>query len=165
MLSKPQFFLATALGLSLSGPLLAEGFYAGVGVSSNELTTERQPFDKATGFQVFAGYDFGPLFQSDRLSWQLEAGYFSSGDFEGDTRLGSLSHEAAQGLWSAAVLDVALSDRFSLFARGGFDAGDDSGALLGVGAALAVGAGFRLSGELITRENVDSFQLNLSTGF
>lgn len=166
MRAKMMRRLALGLSLALAGPAAADGFYAGGGASVNELTSDGSDgFDSATGFQAFAGYDFGSVFGTDLLGLRLEGGYFSSGDFDNDTALGTVTQPAAEGIWAAGVLDVNLTDSFSVFGRAGFDGGDDDGPLAGVGAALDIGSSLRLSGELVSRENIDSVQFNVSYGF
>lgn len=157
--------LAAALGLMLAGPASADGFYAGAGLSSNDYTPEGSDFDNPVGYQLFGGYDLGPIFGTERLGLRLEGGFFSSGEFEADTSLGTVTRDAVEGVWASAVLDFALTRNFSIFGRGGFDGGDDDGPLVGVGAALDFADRYRLSGELVGRDNVDSFQVNFSVGF
>lgn len=166
MKAKTMRRLALGLSLVLAGPAAADGFYAGGGASVNELTSDGSDgFDTATGFQAFAGYDFGSVFGTDLLGLRLEGGYFSSGDFENNTALGTVTQPAAEGIWTAGVLDLNLTDSFSIFGRAGFDGGDDDGPLAGVGAAFEFGPSIRLSGELVSRDNIDSVQLNMSFGF
>lgn len=158
--------LALGVSLMLAGPASANGFYAGIGASSNELTPESaDAYDVATGYQAFAGYDFGSIFGTDLLGLRLEGGYFSSGEFENDTALGTTTRPAAEGIWASGVLDLNLTDSFAIYGRAGLDGGDDDGPLAGLGAALTLGSSLRLSGELVSRENIDSVQLNVSFGF
>lgn len=164
MRAKTMRRLALGLSLVLAGPASANGFYAGVGASNNELTPESaDSFDTATGYQAFAGYDFGSVFGTDLLGLRLEGGYFSSGDFENDT--GTSTQAAAEGIWASGVLDFNVTESFAIYGRAGFDGGDDDGPLAGVGAALDIGSSLRLSGELVSRENIDTVQLNVSFGF
>lgn len=166
MRAKTMRRLVLGLSLVLAGPAAADGFYAGIGASNNELTSDGSDiYDAATGYQAFAGYDFGSLFGTELLGLRLEGGYFSSGEFEGNTSLGATTVPAAEGIWASGVLDFNLTDSFAIYGRAGFDGGDDDGPLAGVGAALDIGSSLRLSGELVSRENIDSVQLNMSFGF
>jgi len=151
--------------LMAAAPVGAQGFYAGFGLSNNSYTAEDSDFDDAIGYQVFGGYDLGSVFGVEQLNLALEATYFDSGDFEQETDLGTVNIGSADGLALSAVLGFALTDSFSLTARGGYDLGDDDGALLGVGAAFRFSERFTLGGELVGREHVDSLQFNMSYHF
>jgi hypothetical protein len=149
--------------LWFSGTAWADGFgfsdvYYGAGVSSNET----EIFDDATGYQVFAGYEFdrklGPL------TMGVEAGYMDSGEFErtyntnrGEVRLAT----EAKGGWVSGHLAHAFTDAFGVIGRAGYDFGDDDGALLGVGGEYRFLDGFALRAEYIARDVTDSLQLNL----
>jgi len=146
----------------LTGPVLAEGVYIGGGVHNNELTgTGTDAYDNATGFQIYAGYDFGTLFELDRLSWQIETGYFSSGDFDG---IGDNTVNA-DGIWAAGVAEFSLGSQLSALGRLGYDAGDDDGLLGGLGLAFHIDDRFRISGELLSRQTIDSLQINMTVSF
>jgi hypothetical protein len=151
--------------LMAASPVAAQDFYAGFGLSNNSYTAEDSNFDDAIGYQIFGGYDLGSVFGVEQLNLALEATYFDSGEFEQDTDVGTVNIGSASGLALSAVLGFALTDNFSLTARGGYDLGDDDGALLGLGAALRLNERISLGGELVGREHVDSLQVNMSFRF
>lgn len=161
-MKKTQFFICCGV-LWFPVAVSAGGFgfsdvYYGAGVSSNET----EFFDDATGYQVFAGYEFnrrlGPL------TMGIEAGYMDSGEFErtfntnrGEVRLAT----EAKGGWVSGHLAHAFTDTFGVIGRAGYDFGDDDGALVGVGGEYRFLENFALRAEYIGRDVTDSLQLNL----
>lgn len=151
--------------LMSASPVAAEGFYAGFGLNNNSYEAEGSDFDTAVGYQAFGGYDLGNVFGPEWLTLAVEGTYFDSGEFEQDTVHGTVNIGSASGVSASAVLGFALTDSFGFTARGGYDAGDDDGPLLGVGIDWKIGQRFGLGGELVGREHVDSFQVNMRYRF
>jgi opacity protein-like surface antigen len=164
---KIAFSLAAALLALSSGSALAQEWYAdgewyvGGGVSSNRLGG----FDNATGFQLFAGYEFTNL-RTGAAAIMGEFGYFRSGDFE-RRQLDPLLPDkvSADGLWASAVMTYPLADRFLLLGRIGLDFGDDDGLLLGAGIAYRFNPTLDLRGEYVARPDVNSLQANITIRF
>jgi len=141
----------------------AEGFnfeplYIGGGISSNRL----DGFDNATGYQLFAGYNFeymlGPVTTS------VEAGYMDSGDFDLDLTTPGFTFsppsDNATGAWLSANFGFPVNESFELLGRIGYDFGNDDGALLGVGVEYQASKKMGIRGEYITRREINSLQVN-----
>lgn len=155
-------FIATAMlwlsGTARAGDFTLTDIYYGAGISSNET----DGFEDATGYQVFAGYDFGEIFGP--LSTVVEIGYMDSGEFEhqlstasGDARLIT----EAKGPWASGHLAYAFTDAIEVLGRAGYDFGDDDGALLGAGIGYHISKRFTLRLEYVARDVTDSLQLNM----
>lgn len=125
-----------------------DGFYAGGGVANNTVSSEN-----AVGFQFFGGYDFGPIL--GEASVMAEVGYWESGDFNDGP--GEFS---VDGLWSTGVVSLPLTGHWSLLGRAGLDFGDDDGLMVGIGGSYMPVQQLELRGEIVARDNVDSFQFN-----
>ena len=102
---------------------------AGLGV------TALQDHDKDTGFKVFGGYEFNRWFS-------LEGGYFDLGKMGYDlTTLpaGTLSGQAKiNGVNLDAVLNVPLTEKFSVFGRAGVIYADAKDTFSGTGSVIVV---------------------------
>ncbi len=143
-------FLAAA-GLAASLPTAAApmlgGIYGGGGLSYNWLDD-----DGALGYQVFAGFEpvlagLGPL----RLGGEL--GYRGSGSFD--------DGGAREGVWAGGHARAALLPGLSVLGRLGWDFGDESGVLYGVGVGHQVNPLLEVRGDFVVRDETDSLQLNL----
>ncbi|MDQ2070298.1 outer membrane beta-barrel protein [Natronospira bacteriovora] len=150
---KPGFILFSLLCLapSVSSGNELEGYYLGGGLSSNSLTG----FSNAVGHQVFGGYDFGQVLGEANV--MAEAGYWNSGRF---SRSGQPGRPQAKGLWGTAVISLPLTGQWSLLGRAGLDFGDDDGLMVGLGGAWRLDRQWELRGEIVARDNTDSFQFN-----
>ncbi|MDH5426259.1 MAG: porin family protein [Gammaproteobacteria bacterium] len=150
------------LMMSYHGAAQAESFdfsqfYIATGLSVNKL----DGFDNANGYQLLIGYDL--QYSVGAASTSIEAGYMDSGDF--DLTLAGLSSPPstkAKGGWVSANISYPLDDHFKLLARGGYDFGNDEGALLGTGVEYHLSEPFNIRAEFISRDETDSFQINLT---
>ncbi|MEA5445098.1 outer membrane beta-barrel protein [Gammaproteobacteria bacterium AB-CW1] len=147
-------FTAVLLAAPVQANEDLDGFHFGGGVSSNSVSGSRN----AIGAQFFGGYDFGPILGDANLL--AEVGYMDS-DFISDGR----RRPSAQGLWATAVAQLPLTGYWSLLGRAGLDFGDDDGLMVGVGGAWQANQQLQLRGEIIARDNIDSFQFNVVYGF
>ena len=141
-------------GRSSGGFDTSKLFYGG-GLSLNEVSGS----DSGTGFQIFGGYRFGefaPKWQAD-----VELGYMDTGNMDINVPpFGSVSARA-KGLWSTGVARYILKPQVELLGRLGMDFGDDDGLMFGFGAGYVLNRNFKLRGEYVIRDNVDSIQFNV----
>lgn len=150
--------LATPVFAAQSGIDTGRLFF-GAGVSQNDASGVS---DKATGFQIFGGYEFGQVAQNVALD--LEVGYMDSGDFEVCVTIPGFGRvcgeDNATGLWATGVGRLQLSPQFELLGRAGLDFGDDDGLMVGVGAGFNVNKQTQLRLELVERDDISSLQFN-----
>ncbi|MEA5445097.1 outer membrane beta-barrel protein [Gammaproteobacteria bacterium AB-CW1] len=165
---KKQFLVVgSLLALTFSASVAAEGFdadrmYVGGGINQNSVSG----LDDATGFQIFAGYNLGDVFDVEGLDLLIEGGYWTSGDFEGGTDFfGNTFTMSADGIWGTAVFDYAVNPDFSLLGRAGLDLGDDDGLMIGFGGGWNLNPEIQLRGEYVIRDNIDSLQFNVTYDF
>ena len=160
-MKKTGLFLILVLGCS--GVVQADGIdlsrlYIGTGLSVNKL----DGFDNATGYQVYAGYDLN--YPIGAVTTSIEVGYMDSGEF--DLILSGLPlpppSTQAKGSWISANLSYPINDAFNLLVRGGYDFGNDDGLLLGTGVEYNMSEQYRIRGEFVSRDEIDSFQINLA---
>lgn len=158
--------LALAFGL-ISAPIQADDFfdhaYAGGGLSINSVTG----WDNATGFQIFGGYNMH-MVNIQPFTMAVEVGYFDSGSFEfTETFMGETftAKSSASGLWANAVFAYPINEQFRLIGRAGLDLGDDDGPMFGIGVGYDLNRQLDLRAEYVTRDNVDSMQVNLAFNF
>ncbi|MDA3868393.1 MAG: outer membrane beta-barrel protein [Gammaproteobacteria bacterium] len=131
--------------------------YLGGGIGFNDINDNYYD-DDAVGFQVFAGIPLPVKTESVELS--VELGYMDSGDFDRSTP--SKSTRKVNGLWGAAVAELPLNNNnVSLLGRLGLDIGDDDGLMAGVGIGFAMSQKMDLRLEYVSRDHIDSLQLNL----
>ena len=145
---------AAALTMALSTTAAAAGFdinkfYIGGGIGINDLSG----YDDATGFQVFAGYDLD--FEIGPIKNAVEAGFMDSGKFESPA-----GDQDFFGPWATFTGFYTANDVIDLLARLGFDFGDDSGVLLGAGAAFKLNRNMQIRAEYVIRTDTDSYQAN-----
>ena len=127
-------------------------FYFGAGIGFNSVNNNNFYNDSdAVGFQVFAGHPLAVDMGNAELA--VELGYMDTGDFD---RGGS-----ANGLWSTAVISLALNNDLKLLGRLGYDFGDDDGVMVGAGIGFPVASKMDMRIEYVVRDNIDSLQLNL----
>lgn len=131
-------------------------FY-GAGLSLNEVSGS----DTGTGFQIFGGYRFGEI--APRWQADVELGYMDTGNMKVEVCFGPcISADArAKGLWSTGVARYILNPQVELLGRLGMDFGDDDGLMFGFGAGYVLNRNFKLRGEYVIRDNVDSIQFNV----
>lgn len=136
-----------------------EPVYVGGGISSNQL----DGFDNATGYQLFAGYDFD--YKLGLFTTSIEAGYMDSGDFDLDLNAPGFTFsppsDNATGAWVSANIAYPVNETFELLGRAGYDFGDDDGALLGLGVEYQASKKIGIRAEYITRSEIDSLQVNI----
>lgn len=150
-----------AAWFAVTGPAFAQqpgdsGFYVGGGIGINSL----DPFDDATGFQFFGGYDLAKAgFRAPPFKLAVEAGYMTSGTFEAGGFFGDFK---VDGLWGTAVASYPVNPQFDLLGRLGLDIGDDDGLMFGIGAGFNIDKQMQLRGEYVIRDNLDSLQINLA---
>lgn len=131
-----------------------EKLYLGAGVSHNRIDTFNGSDGKASGFQVFAGYDYG---QRSGIDLAAEAGFIQSDEFYNG------SDEDADGIWAAAVASKHLpeiNDKLSALVRLGFGLGGDDGLLMGLGAQYSLNPKALLRLEYVNKDLSQSYQLN-----
>lgn len=127
-MTKNNILAASALALALGALSLnaqaAErpGWYAGVGVGQS-MVDEWFADDEDIGFQVYGGYQFTPYFG-------LEAGYTDFGDVDVTGGVGELDADAFS---LVAVGTVPFTDRFSGYAKAGFNRWDADADVPGIG--------------------------------
>lgn len=112
---------AVLLGAAAFGAQAADtGFYAGVGAGQS-LVDEASYDDEDTAFSIFGGYQFNHWFG-------LEGGYADLGTLESD---GIGRDLEASAVYLTAVGTVPFTDRFSGYAKAGFQRWDLDTALPG----------------------------------
>ncbi|GJL81699.1 MAG: hypothetical protein DHS20C01_13330 [marine bacterium B5-7] len=166
--------IAAALAAVLAGASGAQaqdsiGGYIGASIGQTDI--DANGFDSATGYRIFGGYMFTPM-------WGVEGGYIDAGDFDGKGAFANASIEGS-GFYTAGVGRYALTDSVALNGKVGvmfadFDgkvngnttASDDSASLLlGFGAdwyftpTMAVGAEYNLVTD-VDESDVDAIWLN-----
>jgi len=162
-ISRMMVVALVAVGFSSAASAqLAKNFdqrrlFFGGGVSSNSADgTDNHP----TGFQLFGGYNFGefaPKFQLD-----AEVGYMDSGKFKVNNPLGGGSVSgSAKGLWATGLVRYMVAPQWELIGRLGYDFGDDDGLMFGVGAGYILNPHWKLRGEYVVRDNINSLQFNV----
>lgn len=133
--------------------------YIGGGVAINKL----DPFDDATGFQIFGGMSLP--FSWANASHSAELGYMDSGDFDFTATILGIpvtTSASVSGIWASYNLNWSMSENVNLLARVGYDAGDDDGVLVGGGVEFKFNSPFKARVEFVKRQNVDSIQLNVT---
>lgn len=140
---------STAVLAQEKAPLLDKSkFSIGAGFSLNSVSG---PVDDEAGFQFFGAYDLTQLHLMDGVDSSVEVGYMDYG-FDGrDT----------DGIWATMVVDGAISNGFGWLGRLGFDFGDDSGLMVGVGAGYAISSQVETRLEYVVRDDIDSLQFNI----
>ncbi len=139
--------------------------YVGGGLGSNSLDDAGIDYDRAMGFQIFAGYPLENLKLGEGVASFVEAGYMDSGKFDysmnlfGTTVTGTVS--AAKGIWVTYVATYDLNDQMDLVGRVGLDFGDDDGLMFGGGVDYKLNEQMSLRGEYVIRDNISSLQGNV----
>ncbi|MCP4490723.1 MAG: hypothetical protein GY820_25940 [Gammaproteobacteria bacterium] len=118
----------------------------GTGVSSNSVG---RFVDDEFGFQVFVAYDLNQVNLISGVRSSLEFGIMDYG-FSRDST----------GIWGTYVVDGQINPRWQWLARLGFDIGDDSGIMTGVGLGFASSEQVEFRGEYVIRDDIDSVQFN-----
>ena len=146
--------------LSISNLAVAsESFYIGASAGTSygrdvcdDLTTIGDCGDSDTGFKVYGGYQFTPV-------WGVEAFYTDLGEFTAtDYSLGILNSinvsASADGIGTVATASWPIGDNFAIFSKLGFlywsvdssaSMGAQSASISDDGLALAAGLGLRYS--------------------
>ena len=141
-----------------------DAVYAGGGLSVNSLSDS----DFSRGYQVFAGLPLNVEFANVKSA--VEVGYMDSGDIStctdhqivnGIVIPSTCVKENVAGVWLNYVATMQLTDSFKGIARAGLDFGDDDGVMVGVGAEYGVTDKIDLRGEYVSRDTLDSVQMNL----
>ena len=130
--------------------------YVGAGINHNRIDTSSlgSTDGKASGFQMFAGYEYGEVSGIDIAA---EAGFIQSGEFY------TGSDEDADGIWAAGVATKHLpeiNDKLSAIARLGFGLGGDDGLLMGFGGQYRLNPQALLRLEYVNKDLSQSYQLN-----
>ena len=140
-------FISTQLHAQQNNPVLERSQLSiGAGISSNEIST---PKEDETGFQFLAKYDLPQVNLMAGVDSSVEFGFMDFGFNADDT-----------GIWGSYVVDGDFSGGFGWLAQAGLDIGDDSGLLLGAGLKFMLDKQSNLRLEYVTRDEVDSLQLN-----
>lgn len=125
-----------------------EAVYFGGGFGSAQLNNEE---DTNTQWQLFSGY-----------RWR-NAGLVSWPDASVALELGiqMVNNASQDGLWFTPVLNLPLTRSVDLLARGGVEIGDESGLLIGIGAAHKIERHMAVRVEYVIRQEMRALQLNL----
>lgn len=126
--------------------------FFGGGFAQNSVSN----FDNATGFQIFGGYNFPEL--ARKFSVDAEAGYMDTGNFK---RTAPTAEKKDKGVWGSGVARYMVAPQVELLGRLGYDFGDDSGVMYGIGAGYIVNKNLKLRLEYVMRDTVDSLQFNV----
>jgi len=118
----------------------------GAGISSNDIS---KPNEDGTGFQFFGAYDLTQVNLAEGVDSSLEFGFMDFGLDAEDT-----------GIWGSYVIDGIFSGGFGWLAQAGLDIGDDSGIMVGAGLKFVLDKKSDLRLEYVSRDDVDSMQLN-----
>lgn len=129
--------------------------YVGFGVSHNriDLSSIGSTDAKASGYQVFAGYEMG---SKNGFDLSAEAGVIQSDDF---SQIG----QDANGIWAAAVIKKELpevNDKLAALVRIGYGINGDDGLLMGFGAQIRVMPQALIRLEYLNKDLSQSYQLN-----
>lgn len=118
--------LAVLIGAAAFGAQAAQdpGFYVGAGAGQS-FVDETGYDDEDTAFSAFGGYQFNRWFG-------LEAGYVDFGELEPDLDGASLEADA---VYFTAVGTLPFTDKFSGYAKAGFQRWDVDAAIPGFGTA------------------------------
>ncbi len=130
--------------------------YAGAGFNNNRIDTSTigATDGKASGIQVFAGYEYG---QRNGFDIAAEAGLIQTGEFYNG------GNNDADGIWAAAVVSKDLpevDDKLSALIRLGFGLGGDDGLLMGFGAQYKVQSQTFIRLEYLNKDISQSYQVN-----
>jgi opacity protein-like surface antigen len=130
--------------------------YVGAGISHNRIDTSSLGGvdGKASGFQIFAGYEYG---QRSGIDLSAEAGFIQSDEFYDG------SDDDADGVWAAGVATKDLpeiNNNLSAIARLGYGLGGDDGLLMGFGAQYRLNQQALLRLEYVNKDLSQSYQLN-----
>lgn len=131
-----------------------EKLYLGAGISHNRIDSFSGTDGKASGFQLFAGYDYG---QRSGIDLAAEAGFIQSGEFYDG------SSEDADGIWAAGVASKDLSEinnKLAAIARLGYGLGGDDGLFMGLGAQYRLNTQALMRLEYVNKDLSQSYQLN-----
>ena len=128
-------------------PLLDSSQFAiGAGISNNSVDG---PFSSEIGFQFFGAYDLTMVNLMEGVNSSVEVGFMDYGFARNST-----------GIWSTYVVSGKFAKQFGWLSRLGFDAGDDSGVMFGVGADYTINKKMDIRLEYVVRDEVDSLQFN-----
>jgi len=154
-----------------------EKMYFSLGATVSKL--DEDGFSSASGYQISAGYDL-PFKLADAVHTAVEVGYMNSGKFDAKpTLVGTsivtpeseeLDSFRVSGVASLSFADltkmagVSVSDpsSFELFARLGYDFGDDDGIIYGAGVEYEFSEAFSINGEIVVGSEVNTGILNLT---
>ncbi|MGK0444872.1 MAG: hypothetical protein ACJA1U_001809 [Bermanella sp.] len=131
-----------------------EKLYLGAGISHNRIDSFSGTDGKASGFQLFAGYDYG---QRSGIDLAAEAGFIQSGEFYDG------SSEDADGIWAAGVASKDLpeiNNKLAAIARLGYGLGGDDGLFMGLGAQYRLNTQALMRLEYVNKDLSQSYQLN-----
>ncbi|VAW65466.1 hypothetical protein MNBD_GAMMA09-2986 [hydrothermal vent metagenome] len=130
-------------------PLLDKNqFSIGGGVSHNSVG---EPFGDKNGFQFFGAYNISAINLMEGVNTSVELGYMDYG-FDG---------RDSGGVWTTMVVDGGIASGFGWLGRLGFDLGDDSGLMVGVGGSFDINRKIVLRAEYVVRDDIDSLQFNV----
>jgi len=165
--------LAIVMGIAV-GTASAAGFdmtkvYVGGGLASSSLDDAPSSGDisRATGFQIFGGYDLP--YNLGPAKTAVEVGYMDQGDYDwtfsayGYSASGKIAGPA--GLWATALALYPVAPQINILARIGLDFGDDDGLIIGVGAGYDVNKQIQVRAEYVKRPNTTSLEANVAYHF
>ncbi|MBL1275018.1 MAG: outer membrane beta-barrel protein [Ectothiorhodospiraceae bacterium] len=175
---------ATMSGILSAQTVMAEDFkfepenlYFSLGATVSKL--DEDGFGSASGYQISAGYDL-PYKFADAVHTAIEVGYMNSGTFDAKPTLVGTSivtpgSEELDSLWVSGVASISFSDltkmagvspsdpsSLELFARLGYDFGDDDGIIYGAGLEYEVTEQISVNGEIVVGSEVKTGIFNLT---
>lgn len=136
-------------------------FYAGGGLNYNRIDSSTLSFSdgKATGYQAFAGYEYG---QRSGFDIAGEVGLIQTEEFYDNSDID------ANGIWAAAVATRALpeiNEKLSAVARLGVGIEGDDGLFMGFGAQYQVKTNIFVRAEYLNKDLTQSYQVNAAYQF
>lgn len=138
-----------------------EKFYAGGGLNYNRVDSSilGGKDGKATGYQAFAGYEYG---QRNGFDIAGEVGLIQTEEFYNNSDID------ANGIWAAAVATKALpeiNEKLSAVARIGLGIKGDDGLFMGFGAQYQVKTNIFVRAEYLNKDLTQSYQVNAAYQF
>lgn len=140
---------------------LPEGFYAGAGLSYNDLDLgslgNGASNETAMGLQAFAGLPIANTIEG--FETFAEIGLFYTDEFD----FGAGNKENVTGISGSAVLQKDLNEidpNLYGLARIGLELGDDDGIFMGVGAGYRITPKVEVRAEFVNKDLITSYQAN-----
>jgi len=145
-------------------------YYVGGGLGINSSAN----YTETNGYQFMGGFCTDFNFKSPKSKTSVELGYMSSGEFSrSETRQQNRNRPAYtvtqtasySGLWVSGLAEYKFRPELHLLARVGYDLGDDSGVFVGAGIGFNITRWAQIRAEMISKQEVDSMQINWISEF